>query len=309
MEKNVTVGILFNNEYKDIDNLFKSLHSEADYIKEIKIVSNKASNICRLENIMAKHVGMFCINVMAFNINTGCAGGRNKLIKYCRTKYMLICDADLEVTKGLVKTLLDTLGKYKEAYAVVPKMYFGGTNLIWWAGGYDKHQISGICKPDSGLFDNIAFGGFVGTCGLINVKKFIDFKMWFDPEFFIYHEDVDIMKYLDDGIYGLYQPAALAYHNVVVQVTGKYFDIFRNYMTFRNRLITAIRHKEFLWLPITCIHYITMIELPSKLKLRAILYGIKIGLFKLFSFYKGKIIDSKEYKFVHKFSINRLILR
>ena len=80
-------------------------------------------------------------------------------------------------------------------------------------------------------------------------------------------------------------------------------------MSVSAKLIVGIEYFNIIGLLVTIISYLKMLELSNKLKLRAILYGIKLGLFKLFGFYKGKIIDSKEYKFVHEFSKNRLILR
>ena len=105
MKKEVTVGILLTNEYTDLDNLFKSLHTETDYIKEVIVIANNIDDIGKLHDIIGDHISKFKISVRYFKFNTGCAGGRNKLIKFCKTKYMLICDADLTVTDDLVKIL------------------------------------------------------------------------------------------------------------------------------------------------------------------------------------------------------------
>jgi len=226
----------------------------------------------------------------------------------------MFCDADLIVCKDIISILYSTIRRYNRVYAIVPIMFYGNPNnwadiiepTIWWCGKYDSHLGKNSSME---LNVELSIGSFVGTCSLIDIDIFKKNNLWFDPELFIYHEDVDALGFLKNRIYCLFQPYAIAFHNISKQVSGKYFDIFRNYITLRNKLIVGIKHLRFDMLLFTFITYIKMNELSVRLKIRSFLFGMKIGLFKFFGFYSGKIIDPREYKRVHNMSKLRLILR
>lgn len=312
MKKEVTIGVLFNNGYKDLNNLLFSFHMEVDYIKEFIIVSNRTDDLYRFNKIIENHSNIFKIRVDYNIINTGASGGRNKLLNLCNTKYMMFCDCDATINKGSLKILLDTIKKYKHIYVVTPKIYFGGTNKIWWGGKYGKHYFSIIhgMEEDNGQINwELMYGDLITTCALIDINIWSNYNIQFDEEFFIYGEEPEIVERMGNKVSGLFQPDALAYHHVKLEVTGKYFDTFRHYITSRNNTIIRIKQLDITGLLIGFKNILKLSELQFKLKIRAILYGIKLGLFKLFGFYKGKIIDSREYKFIQNLSKNRLILR
>jgi GT2 family glycosyltransferase len=149
-------------------------------------------------------------------------------------------------------------------------------------------------------------GNMITTCTLIDVPVFKHYKLWFDEEFFIYHEDISTTAF-KDFMLCLYQPNVLAYHNVELDI--KMFDKFRHYLMFRNAIIMYINRFDIIGMIQTFIESMKELKQPLYLKIRAILFGIKIGVFKLFGFYKNKIIDVREFRFVQKLSNKRAILR
>ena len=302
----ITIGILFNREYEDLGNLLKSLKFSIHLIKEILIFSNGIVDpnklLLVLSNIPLTIRG--CVRLFNF----GASYGRNWLVKFCKTKYIVFCDADLTVNPDTIDVIYETIKRYNNIYAVVPKMYFGGTRQYWFNGKYNKHYHNTIDKGIIDTGDNIKLrlGNMITTCVIIDVDKFKENNLWFDNEFFIYHEDISNTAF-NKKVFCIFQPNAIAYHNVELNV--KHFDKFRHYLMFRNGIIMGIKRFDIIGLIILFRDNIVLKLQPVRLKIRAILYGLKIGLIKLFRLFDGKLIDTNEFKFVQRLSKHRVILR
>lgn len=304
--KPITIGVLFNREYEDLSNLLRSIKFSEHLIEEILIFVNGIPDHDKLMEIFSTCFIDIRANIRMFNL--GASYGRNTLIKCCRTKYILFCDADLTVNPDTIDIIYETIIKHNKIYAVVPKMYFGGTRKYWFNGKYNKHYHNTI---DKGIVDNgnntkLRLGNMITTCVIIDVDKFKEYDLWFDDEFFVYHEDISTTAF-NRKIFCLFQPMAIAYHNVELEI--KYFDKFRHYLMFRNGIIMGIKRFDIIGLIILFHDNIILKLQPIRLKLRAILYGLKIGLIKLFGLFKDCIIDVDEFKFVQKLSKYRAILR
>lgn len=308
--KPITIGVLFNHEYEDLRNLLASIGDSKLLIHELLLFCNGIPNHDKITEIIIGSPVNIRVNISI--INLGAAAGRNWLIKNCFTKYILFCDVDTILVKNTITVLYDTFEYYTERhnniYGIVPKMYYAGTNQIWFYGKYNKHYHNTVYKGfyDIGKDTKVVFGNMITTCVLVNINEFTFNKLWFDEEFFIYHEDISTTAFRKN-IYCLFQPNALAYHNVELNI--KTFDKFRHYLMFRNGIIMGIKRFDIIGLIILFKGNIALKLQPIKLKIRAILYGLKIGLTKLFGLFNGKIIDINEFKFVQKLSKYRAILR
>ncbi len=308
-ENRITVGIVFNNEFNGLRLLLNSLRYERNYIGEVILLVNdsySSIDINRLYNLLFEYIKLN-FHIIYSGSNLGASYGKNRIIRECVSRYLLICDSDSYIRKDTISMLLNIIKKYR-TYAVCPKMLYGGTNRIWFYGKYNKHFNNTIRKGeiDDIPSESISIGHMITTCVLLDVWMFKEKELWFDTEFFVYHEDISNTAFRKD-VYCIFQPSTIAEHNVELLITK--FDKFRHYLMFRNEIIIYLfRRLDPIGMLLSIINNIKLKGQPFKLKIRAFMYGIKLGLIKLFGLFDGKIIDINEFKYIQKLSKYRVVL-
>lgn len=181
------------------------------YFKSVKLVCNK-------ENL--GYVG----------INSG--------IKYCKGKYILFLNNDLELDKNCIKNLVKTLDSDESIAMAAPKLInfyerrfeSGGTWI-------SKSFYNGHIKDKETKEKEIPYLGV----GMIKKDLIGIFGYLFDPLYFIYAEDIDLgLRIRLCGKKVMFNPNSIIYH--MHSATSQ--QIQKNFTTFlmeRNLLITLFK--------------------------------------------------------------------
>tara|TARA_B110001454_G_scaffold214634_1_gene234737 strand:+ start:354 stop:1259 length:906 start_codon:yes stop_codon:yes gene_type:complete len=185
MLKSLTVIILtYKTSEKILSNCIKSIHRSACII----IVEN-SNNINFKKKIKKKYPN---IKVYLTGRNLGYGGGNNYGLKRVKSKYALICNPDLTFKKNFFKEIKNYL-KSKLNFYLIGISYRPGS--VWETCGYLKEFNTKDSKFRSKISDKSIkeVDWIIGCSFLINLSKFKN-KKFFDENFFLYFEEVDLCR-------------------------------------------------------------------------------------------------------------------
>ena len=174
------------------------------------------------------------IRLVANRKNLGYSGA-NTAIKYCKGKYVLFLNNDMEIGKNCIAELVKAISSDSDAAMIAPKLVNFYDNKLssqgtWVSRAFYNGHIKSIGK------DNAIEIPYMGV-GLIR-KDFLDmFGCLFDKDYFIYAEDLDLgLRIRLNSKKVLFEPKAVMHHMhaVTMQKTSKAFTTFlmeRNLLT------------------------------------------------------------------------------
>ncbi len=177
---------------------------------------------------------------MEKNLGTGAF---NYALPYCKGKYVIQLGNDMKFTNDSFRNAIKILEKDKTIAAVIPKLI----NL------YNKKQI------DFGgeWVSRTLYCGMINTikesnrekeilgCGCGVMKKDIIKKIGgiYDPDFFLYGEDIDLgLRIRLAGYRCIYSPDSVMYHAHATTNTVAYPKPRLIYLTERNLLVAALKN-------------------------------------------------------------------
>lgn len=165
--------------------------------------------------------------------------GINSALKYCKGKYILFLNNDMKLDYNCIKNLVKTLQSDENTIMVAPKLvnFYDRSlksNGTWVSRAFYSGHIKGNGK------DTAKEIPYLGV-GLIR-KNFVDeFGYLFDPDYFIYAEDLDLgLRIRLTGKKIIFEPKAMMYHmhTVTMQSTSQALATF---LMERNLLITFFK--------------------------------------------------------------------
>ncbi len=235
MKKALVSVIIANYNGKELlRTILDSFNKSAFTNYEIIIVDNNSSDGSQ-EFIKKNYKG---VKLVINKKNLGYSG-INSALKYCKGKYIMFLNNDMEIDKNCIGNLVKAIKSNKNAAMTAPKLVnfynkslkSGGT---WVSRAFYNGHIKG---NDEKTLREVPYLGV----GLIK-KDFVDlFGYLFDPDYFIYAEDLDLglrIRLLGYGV--IFVPDAVMYH--MHAVTTKKSEKYR--MTFlleRNLLMTYFK--------------------------------------------------------------------
>ena len=177
--------------------------------------------------------------------NLGFAEGCNIGIKASTSGYLLLLNNDMIFDRNMINELLVVMESDKKIGLVSPKMYFyDKKNVIWSVGGILRKYSTwtrGYNEIDSGQYDTVADIDFWSGCCLIK-RKVLDEVGLFDPEFFVYLEDVDLcLRIKKAGYRVVYAPKAVLWHKC--HATSKRISDIARFHGEKNMLLLAMMHN------------------------------------------------------------------
>ena len=233
-EPKVSIVIVNYNGKSLLKHILKSI-SELNYGNyETIILDNKSSDGSQdfLRTNFKK------VKIIENKENLGYSG-INSAIKHCKGQYIFFLNNDIELGKNSLKELVKTIESDKDIAMAAPKVVnfydrslkSGGT---WLSRAFYNGHIRGTGKEKT---MEIPYMGV----GLIR-KDFMEmFGYLFDPDYFIYGEDVDLgLRIRLAGKKVLFEPKSIIYHmhSVTMQKKSKAFS---TYLMERNLLITFFK--------------------------------------------------------------------
>ena len=168
--------------------------------------------------------------------------GINSALEYCTGEYILFLNNDMELDRNCISRLVDTIKKDKNTVMAAPRLvnYYnkslksGGT---WVSRSFYSGHIKGNGKSPSEV-------PYLGV-GLIKKNFVDDFGYLFDPDYFIYAEDLDLgLRIRLNGKKIAFEPNAVIYHMHAV-TTKKSGMAFTTFLMERNSLITFFKILSF----------------------------------------------------------------
>ena len=215
--------------------------------------------------------------------------GINSALKYCNGKYILFLNNDMEIEKDCIKKLVGAL-EDKSVGMAAPKLinYYnksiisGGT---WLSRAFYNGHIKGNKKSKNKVIP------YLGV-GMIR-KKIVDaYGYLFDPDYFIYGEDVDLglrVRLLGKKV--TFVSDAVAYHMHAATTAQNIKSSKATYLMERNLLISFFKNvplsRIFLYLPYALLFRVSaMIRDIACLNFSGFFARIKAVLWIVFNFHK-----------------------
>jgi GT2 family glycosyltransferase len=260
----VAIIVLNWNDYDDTVNCLKSLErlNYADF--RVYLVDNHSSDdsFKRLQQECRLHAFTCDITCLETGANLGFAGGNNRAIKKAYQEgydYFWLVNNDAVVAPDALTQLVETIKKDKRIGIVGSKIYYSGSDKIWFAGGLvsswtgQTHHI-GYGERDHGQYDQERPVQFITGCSLLFRRGLID-KIGLMREFyFLYYEETEWnIRARQAGFKVVYQPRSRIYHKVSTATGGEqdpapyvaYYDLRNEYW--------MIKHTQNLFR--TCVAY------------------------------------------------------
>lgn len=210
--------------------------------------------------------------------------GINSALKHCKGEYILFLNNDMEIDRECISNLVSSIQSDEKAAMAAPKLI----------NFYNKSLQSGGTWVSRAFYNGHIRGGgddkskeipYLGV-GLIK-KEFVGmFGYLFDPDYFIYAEDLDLgLRIRLNGKKILFEPSAVLYH-MHAATTKKAGGALTTYLMERNLLTTFFRvlsvKNTLLYLPyVLCARFVAIIKDMATLKVNLAFSRIKAILFIL----------------------------
>ena len=229
----VSIIIANYNGKNLLKTIIDSIKSSSFKSYEIMIVDNASTDGSR--QFVKKHYKD--VKLIANKRNLGYSG-INSALKYCKGRYILFLNNDIELDKNCIKNLVAAVEPEDVAMSAPKLINFYDNNLksngTWVSRAFYNGHIKG---NGNSIAKEIPYLGV----GLIK-KEFVGmFGYLFDPDYFIYAEDLDLgLRIRLNGKKTMFVPNAIMYHMhaVTMQHTSKAFTA---YLMERNLLMTFFK--------------------------------------------------------------------
>ena len=250
--KKVAVAILNWNGKKLLEKFLPSvIENTPEEIADVYVIDNNSSDgsISFLKEKFPE------LKIIELDKNYGYAGGYNKGLKKIDAKYVALINSDIEVTKGWLEPLVETLEKHSNAVAVQPKiLWLKDKNKFEYAGAsggfLDKHyysfcrgRIGNVLEQDNGQYDNEMEVFWASGAAFLVDKKIFEQVGGFDEYFFAHMEEIDLAWRLKARGYKIFvNPASVVYH-----LGGASLDAsspYKTFLNFRNSIVMIYKNKK-----------------------------------------------------------------
>ena len=228
----------------------KALEKQTFQNFEVIVVDNNSrdNSLNEIKNFLDISLLKKRATVIELSKNIGFAGGCNEGFKYAKGKYIVLLNNDAQPDKNWLNELVKAADRHPEVGICASKIIVYGTNKIDAAGHLFTWFLKGFKRGEEEIEDAYNKEEYVfGACGgaALYRREMIDEIGFFDENFFLIYEDVDIdFRAQLAGWKVLYIPSAVVYHKVHSTISCSN-DLFA-YYTLRN--IELVRLKN---VPIT----------------------------------------------------------
>jgi GT2 family glycosyltransferase len=226
MDRNpfVYIIIITYNGSKYIINLLNSIFQSSFNSFTVLLVDNDSKD----NTIIDVKKNFPTCKIIENKSNIGFAGGCNIGLKKAiedSAEFILILNQDCLVQKNTLSNLIVSAQNKPAAGVLGPKTWFfhspkEGRPRILYAGAWRLvlplvQRVPGIGKYDDGKYDQSVPVNYVWGHGMFLRASALQVVGLFDPEFFMYYEDLDLCRRMEKAGYEVwYEPSAVMWHGV-----------------------------------------------------------------------------------------------
>jgi GT2 family glycosyltransferase len=252
------VTVLYNCE-KHLPLFFESLAQQTDRDFVVVIIDNasKDHSLERARELAATH-GVSC-HFVANEANLGIAVGNNQGIHWARAQnlmHIVLINNDISCEAELIAAIrLRAIKAGHRAWTCLAylgdgdRRWYGGGRLSYWrARGlhYTQRQSEAIKAPTAVTY--------APTCLMYLHASVFDTIGMMDPRYFVYYDDTDFCRRLNDANIALQYDPAISFRHYVggssggesseffvrISTRNKFIYIFKHYTGVRRHLVTAL---------------------------------------------------------------------
>jgi GT2 family glycosyltransferase len=238
MKPKITVIVVNYNGNGLLRGCLQALERQSLVDFEAVIVDNASSDssVYEIKEFLQETSLVHRVKVIPVGRNLGFAGGNIEGLKYAAGDYIALLNNDTEPDERWLEELVRAMDTDPEIGICASKMIVHGTDIIDSAGDMFSTALKGFGageKQKSFLYNERKY--VFGACGgaALYRRKMIEEIGFFDGDFFLIHEDIDLnFRAQLNGWKALYAPAAIVYHRVRSSI-GHMSDM-AVYYTLRN---------------------------------------------------------------------------
>lgn len=252
MEQQPKIGIVtvLYNSGTVLDEFFATLAEQTYRNITLYVIDNHSpdDSLTKAQALAAD--ASFETVVIAEPENWGVAKGNNIGIRRALADgcdYVLLSNNDIVLAPDTITNLLVGMLDMQATMAV-PKIYFHGTDLFWYAGGrFDMLRCGtphlGLLQADRGQYDTLCLTSYAPTCFMLIDRHVFDRVGLMDETYFVYYDDSDfVWRALREGSEKLvYVPLSRLWHKESTSTGGIQSDFYTYYIN-RNACYFANRH-------------------------------------------------------------------
>lgn len=283
MNKKIGIVTVLYNSASVLKEFFETLDIQIYKDFTLYVVDNKSpDNSLQLSEDYAKQVSFQTV-IIANEGNYGVAKGNNLGIDAALKdgcEYVLLSNNDIRLLDNTISNLMNSVFN-NNALLAVPKIYYYGTNLIWYAGG-EFTKLSGMTrhfhvgKEDKGQCGEQQIVTCSTTCFMVIHKSVFDKIGTMDERYFVYFDDTDFLyRAYRDNIPLFYFPNSTLEHKESVS-TGK-LSPFSIYYSMRNIVFFNYKFRSIVYLIYIVVRSISylLLRLPFKTNFNGVKSGFK----------------------------------
>lgn len=257
----ISIIIIHYNTPQYLESCLNAILAQTYKNIEIIFIDNNSPDKSGIKLMQEKYSYLKNLKIVANEENLGYAKAGNQGIKMAieaASDYIVITNPDIIYTPTYFEKIVAHMEQDKKIAAITGKVYkydfdrMQETNIIDTVGlfAYKNRRVidDGQGIIDEGQFDEeCEVFGVSGACPLYRREALEDVKIfdeYFDEDFFMYKEDVDISwRFLLYGWKNLYYPKAVAYHGRGTGIYRRFFN--REILENRKRLSKFQKHYSF----------------------------------------------------------------
>ena len=254
----VAIIVLNWNSYADTFECLRSL-GELNYPDfKVFLVDNdsKDDSYSRLIDDFNNSIFNLDIEFIQTGENLGFAGGNNAAIRRAYSEeygYYWLLNNDTIVDKNALLQLVVGVKQKEDVGIVGSKIYYCGTDVIWFAGGRvntwsGETRHIGLNEIDNGQFDTEMEVDYITGCSLLLKKQRLEDIGYMEEDYFLYYEETDWnIRAKSKGWRILYIPSSVIHHKVSKSSGGiENISPNKEYYKIRNRIIFIKRTQSLL---------------------------------------------------------------
>lgn len=199
-------------------------------------------------------------------------------------EYVLIVSNDTVLDEGALEGLVAAAESAPDVGIVSPLIYYPGRELVWYASGYRRRFWPGLRMEGFGVRDRPRYHvrrevDYVTGCVLLLRSAMLAEVGFFDPAFFMYHEDLDLCERARRaGWRILVAPEAIVEH----LGSASYGEFSPTKWTFWGRYTVPFYQRHYRWPRLSLVVYIGWVIVRETLRgngriVRPLLRGVREG--------------------------------